>query len=111
MAKRKEPHTVFGKRLRHIREIRQMAQDRLGVAIGIDEGAASARMSRYESGTHEPPYSTAQLIAEALKVEVAYFYTDDDDLAEVILRWKSLTRRERRHLLGIAQQNWTQSSS
>jgi transcriptional regulator with XRE-family HTH domain len=111
MAKRKEPHTVFGKRLRHIREIRQMAQDRLGVAIGIDEGAASARMSRYESGTHEPPYNTAQLIAEALKVQVAYFYTDDDDLAELILCWKFLAPSERHCLLAIAQQKLTKSSS
>lgn len=59
-------------------------QDRLGVLIGLDEGSSSARMSRYESGRHEPPYRVALRIAEVLEVPVAYFYCDRDDLAELL---------------------------
>jgi transcriptional regulator with XRE-family HTH domain len=101
MTKRKEPQTVFGRRLRHVRELQEMAQDRLGVAIGIDEAAASARISRYETGTHEPPYNTVQHIARVLGVQVAYFYADDDDLAELILTWQALTPPEQRQLLAL----------
>lgn len=53
--------------------------------IGLDEGSSSARISRYETGEHEPPYATAQNLAEALQVPVAYLYCDDDELAEMIL--------------------------
>jgi transcriptional regulator with XRE-family HTH domain len=60
-------------------------QDKLGVQIGLDEGSSSARISRYETGEHEPPYTTAQSLAQALKVPVAYLYCDDDQLAELIL--------------------------
>jgi transcriptional regulator with XRE-family HTH domain len=88
-----------------------MAQDRLGVAIGIDEAAASARVSRYETGTHEPPYNTALLIAKTLGVQVAYFYADDDDLAELILIWDGLTLPERHRLLAMAQRKKPQTSA
>lgn len=87
-----------------------MAQDRLGVAIGIDEAAASARVSRYETGTHEPPYETALLIANALGVEVAYFYADDECLAELILNWRSLAPLVQLQLLAKARRNVPKSS-
>lgn len=61
-----------------------LPQDRLGVLIGLDESSSSARMSRYESGRHEPPYRVALRIAEVLEVPVAYFYCDRDDLAELL---------------------------
>lgn len=72
--------------------------------IGLDEGTASARMSRYENGVHEPPYSLAQKIAELLGVPTAYLFCDDDDLAEVILRYGKLSTKQRKELLqGLAQ--------
>ena len=39
--------------------------------IGIDEVSSSARISRYEAGTHEPQFRTAQKLAAALRVPVA----------------------------------------
>ena len=47
--------------MRSARERLGIPQDRLGVLIGIDEGSASARMSRYETGVHEPPVAIARL--------------------------------------------------
>lgn len=68
-----------------------MPQDKLGVALGLDETTASARMSRYETGVHEPPMEVASRIAQALGVPAAYLYCEDDDLAEVILAWGQLS--------------------
>ena len=78
------PDSVFGRRLKEARVSAGLPQDRLGVLIGLDEGSSSARMSRYESGRHEPPYRVALRIAEVLQVPVAYFYCDRDDLAELL---------------------------
>ncbi|ALK96237.1 hypothetical protein AB595_14620 [Massilia sp. WF1] len=111
MTRNKEPQNLFGRRLRHVRQARGMAQDRLGVAIGLDEAVASARMSRYETGTHDPAYNTAVRIAKELGVEVAYFYTDDDDLAELIFKWQGLTPSEQQELLKIARKHGPQSSA
>lgn len=80
-----------------------MPQDRLGWTIGLDEHTASARMSRYETGVHEPAYSLVKRLAEALMVPVAYFYADDDELAELIVRWGELGQDERAHLMSLVQ--------
>lgn len=69
-----------------------LPQDQLGVAVGLDETTASARMSRYETGVHEPPVDIANRIAQVLGVPSSYLYCEDDDLAEVILAWGQLTR-------------------
>lgn len=61
-----------------------LSQKQLGEKIGLEESAA-ARISRYESGTHEPPVRTARDLADALKVPLGYLYCDNDHLAEVIL--------------------------
>jgi transcriptional regulator with XRE-family HTH domain len=60
-------------------------QDKLGVAIGLDGTVASARISCYETGQHEPPYQTAQQLATVLNIPVAYLYCDGDDLTEIFL--------------------------
>lgn len=92
------PTTVFGRRLRHAREVNGLTQIQLGVMIGLDEGSSSARLSRYESGVHEPSTNTAAQIAEALGVPVAYLYCLDDDLAELILSFTQLKERDKRDL-------------
>ncbi len=67
--------------------------------IGLDEHTASARISRYETGVHEPPIATARQLAKALKVPLAYLYCDEDDLAEVILISKELSADARQRVL------------
>lgn len=81
----KHPQTVFGLRLRAAREAAGIPQDQLGVMIGIDEGCSSARISRYETGVHQPPFEMAEKIAAALRVPTAYFYCRSDALSEVLL--------------------------
>lgn len=96
--RRKEPTTVFGRRLREARRVAGIPQDKLGVQIGIDETVASARISRYETGENEPPFGTAVNLAEALRVPAAYFYCEDDELAEVVLGWTRLSKVERKRI-------------
>lgn len=74
-------------------------QDQLGVMIGIDELAASARISRYESGVHAPPYATVVLLAKALRVPPAFFYCADDRVAELLLRLEKLPASKRNALI------------
>lgn len=90
--------SVFGRRMRQARVLQGLAQDKLGVLIGIDEGSSSARMSRYENGVHEPPIQVAKRIAEELGVPLAFMYCDDDDLADLILAYKELGQRDRKQL-------------
>ncbi|BEP57822.1 hypothetical protein GmRootV118_50660 [Variovorax sp. V118] len=68
----------------------------------MDEGTASARISRYESGIHEPNIAFAQRLASELNVPVAYFYAPDDDLAKLILWFGQLNQKQRRSLVEFA---------
>jgi transcriptional regulator with XRE-family HTH domain len=77
----------------------------LGVAIGLDETTSSARISRYETGVHEPPIATARLLAVELGVPLAFLYCDDDELALALLNIASLSCTERRRL--VRQMGWT----
>ena len=89
------PPTIFGRCLRAARERAHLPQDRLGVLIGLDEGCSSARISRYETGTHEPPFAISVSLARVLKIPVAYLYCLEDDLADLLLDLGQLTRGKR----------------
>lgn len=69
-----------------------MPQDKLGVDIGLDEGTASARISRYETGVHQPPFEIAEKIAATLNVPAAYFYCADEQVAEMLIRMNRLSK-------------------
>ena len=88
----------FGARLRQARERMGLPQDKLGVMIGLDEGSSSARISRYETGVHEPAFNIACKLAQALQVDVAYFYCEDDWLANAVLRLQNLSQAQRSDL-------------
>lgn len=75
------------KRLKEARLRAGLSQKELGIRAGIDESSASPRMNQYEKGKHTPDYLMLKRLAEALDVPAAYFYADDDDLAEVIVRY------------------------
>ncbi|WP_325003167.1 MULTISPECIES: helix-turn-helix domain-containing protein [unclassified Variovorax] len=94
--------SVFGARLRLARLAAGLPQDKLGVKAGLDEGTASARISRYESGIHEPNVAFANRLAEELRVPLAYFYSADDDLAKLILWFGQLDMKQRKLLLEYA---------
>lgn len=98
MPRSKPVQTVFGKRLRESRLRVGIAQDKLGVMIGLDEGSSSARISRYETGIHEPPLSLSEKLADILRVPLAYFYCPDDELAGFIRDIGELDQQGRKKL-------------
>ncbi|WP_035821966.1 helix-turn-helix domain-containing protein [Cupriavidus metallidurans] len=100
---KKEPVTVFGRRLRQARRRAGIPQDKLGVEIGLDETIASARISRYESGVHQPAVEIAQKLAKVLKVPTAYLYCDNDELAEFLLSWPYLIKADRKEIERIVE--------
>ena len=72
-----------------------LSQKGLGVMAGMDAFVASARINQYEQGVHTPNYQTVSLLAKALNVPTAYFYAEQEDLAEVILGYSVLSKRKR----------------
>ncbi|ACZ78599.1 transcriptional regulator, XRE family [Dickeya parazeae Ech586] len=72
-------------RLKAARLMAGLSQERLGILAGIDEATASARMNQYERGIHTPDFELARRLAAVLHVPACYFYTVEDDLAEMIL--------------------------
>jgi transcriptional regulator with XRE-family HTH domain len=77
--------SIVGRRIKGLREELGWSQEKIGVAIGIDESSSRARISRYELGVHEPPVLTTKLIAGALGVPLAYMYCEDDKVAALLL--------------------------
>ena len=94
-AKLHQTPTVVGRRIRLLREELGWSQEKVGVAIGIDESSARARISRYELGVHEPPLPTVRLIAEAFGVPLIYLYCEEDQVADLLLRLYRLEPRIR----------------
>ncbi|WP_313253385.1 helix-turn-helix transcriptional regulator [Stenotrophomonas acidaminiphila] len=77
--------SVFGRRLRAARSAAGLSQVELGALLGMNEKAASSRLSRYERGEREPDGETLAALSKALGVPPAYFHAGSDVLAEVIL--------------------------
>lgn len=96
-------NSLFGRRLREARVRAGLAQDRLGVMIGLDEGCSSARISRYETGIHEPPFSLASRLASILGIPAAYLYCEDDALAALLLALFELNADERERALAFVR--------
>lgn len=78
---------IFTRRLKVARKAKNLTQEQLGIAIGLDEFVASSRINRYEKGVHLPDLTTLNNIAKALDVPPAYFFADDE-LAQMILAYK-----------------------
>ncbi len=94
-------HEVFYQRLKQARLAKGLSQKKLGIAAGIDEFVASARINRYEKGVHETSIKTAQQLADVLEVPLAYFYTDDDMLAELMLAFLTLSPEEKTEIFTL----------
>ena len=103
MKTRLKYHDIFCMRLKQARLAKGLSQKRLGIAAGIDEFVASARINRYEKGVHEVNIETAQLLADVLNVPLAYFYTVDEELAELMLLFISLTKDAKIDVLDFAK--------
>lgn len=97
-ARSKIINSTIGRRLRQARERAGLPQDCLGALAGLD-----ARMSRHEGGAHGPPMKFAEALAKVLGVPVAFFYCNDDRLAEIILAYSAAPEAKRQTLLESAR--------
>ena len=77
----------WGVRLKQARVAAGLSQKSLGIEAGIDQFVASTRINRYELGVHKPDLLTAKNLAKALGVPVAFFYADEDEIADLIYRY------------------------
>ena len=99
---------VFVLWLRIARKAKKLSQERLGILAGIDESSASARMNQYERGKHVPDFLMASKIAEILNLPTAYFYVENDLLAEIIQVSHTLSNEQKLEVLRFIKdlQNW-----
>lgn len=81
-------------RLKHARKLANFTQEQLSTVLGYDRSHGTARISQYETGRHSPDFSMAKRMADALSVPVAYFYCDNEALAELILATEALNKAE-----------------
>jgi transcriptional regulator with XRE-family HTH domain len=71
----------------------------------MDESCSSARISRYQTGTHEPPIATAEKIAIALEVPLPYFFCDDDRLAKILIHYAALDDNQKKSITEACVRN------
>ncbi len=97
---------VFGKRLKQARQQLKLSQKQLGLAIGIDLATASPRINQYENNRHRPSDQTIARLSTALKVPVAFFYSEDDGLAQLILLCVQLSMEQQRVLARYIEEKY-----
>ncbi len=88
--------SIFCRRLKTARQVKNLSQEKLGLLIELDEFVASTRINRYEQGVHAVEPNTAQRLAKVLDVPLAYFYAETDDLAEVITGYARLNPQQKK---------------
>lgn len=93
-----EPNSMFTRRLKKARLALGISQRELGRRIGLSEDVVSSRVTRYERGTSEPDFATANKLAKALGVPLAYLLADSDVLADIILAVTRLPPAEQRKI-------------
>ena len=95
---------LWGHRLKEIRTAAGLSQKTLGIQAGLDQFVASTRVNRYELGVHKADFLIAQRLAEILDVPTAYFYTEDDRLAELMVAYHRASARKKAAILKTARE-------
>lgn len=77
---------MIPKRLKDAREEAGLSQEKLAQLTDIETVNNRSRISNYEAGRYSPPFEFVRKVADLLGYPEAYFYTVDDDFADLILR-------------------------
>lgn len=94
---------VWARRFKKIRTEQKLSQKQLGIQAGLDPFVASPRLNRYELGIHKADYQLTQKLSGILNVPTAYFYTEDDELAEIMLIYHRAPLARKKELLAAAR--------
>lgn len=90
-----------------MKEARQrlgISQAAVGIAAAVNRSGASTRFNRYEKGVYEPDMETMARIADALNVPLPWLFTSDENLAELILNFATLSSDSQLRLLDVSRQ-------
>ncbi|MEB2183790.1 helix-turn-helix transcriptional regulator [Xanthomonas campestris pv. campestris] len=79
------PRAIVAARLRQARDLWGLSQREVGIRMGLDKDTASARISRYESGSMSISLEALFKLAEALNVPAAYLVATSPGMAVAIL--------------------------
>jgi transcriptional regulator with XRE-family HTH domain len=93
--------SIVAKRLNEALLLTGMSQKQLGIKAGIDEFSASSRVNQYVKGKHMPDLQTLTRLAAVLRVPVPYFYCQDAELAEAIVKFSALGKAQKKRILGL----------
>jgi transcriptional regulator with XRE-family HTH domain len=96
--------SIFAKRLKAARILRDLSQRALGGLVSDDKANGSVRINRYEQRVNRADMDTAATLARALDVPLAYLFAEEDDQAEMLLAFAQLSKGERSKLLSQARQ-------
>lgn len=95
---------IWGRRLKDARTAAGLSQKQLGIQAGLDQFVASTRINRYELGIHKADYKIVQNLSKILDVPTGYFYTEEDDLAELMRIYHRCAARKKNEITKFAQQ-------
>jgi transcriptional regulator with XRE-family HTH domain len=98
-----DDYLSFGERVRERRLALKYSQEKLGVLIGLDESCSRTRISRYETGVHEPNIQIAKLLAAALQVPLAYLYCEKTLIAKFLLALHDSSDEDIEQLLELVE--------
>lgn len=89
----------IAKRLKKSRLNAKLSQKKLGILAGIDEFSSSARMNQYEKNKHIPDFLTLKKISQVLLVPTAYFYAEENNIAELLCLYNNLDQNSKQWIL------------
>ena len=88
-------------RLRQARKDMGISQKYLGELAGIDSNSASARINQYETAKHTPHFTILKRLGQVLDVPVSFFYEEDDEVADIILKLHRLIDPQKKEVLAL----------
>lgn len=91
--------STLSKRLKEARLRAKLSQEELGLKIGLEPESASTRMNRYELGKRVPTFELMLRIASELELPVAYFYADNEQEVELLIKFHKLSDSGRQELI------------
>jgi len=98
--------STLPKRLKEARLQSGLSQEQLGLKIGLEPESASTRMNRYELGKRVPAFELIERIGVELGLPGAYFYATEDDEAELLRLFHSLSQKQKKLVLEIATKQY-----
>jgi transcriptional regulator with XRE-family HTH domain len=93
---------MIPERLKAARLVAELSQRKLGILMGMSESTAGSKINQYENDVHTPDYKTVQDMARVLKLPISYFYCDNDQELQLILKFNELSETRRKELLEYA---------